>query len=165
MEKWRDGHDGRVVALDVTHLQNAVALLRELDQPSSVIDFVGHRFLDQHVAAGLDQFARDGEMAGGRCRNDGALDLASERVNRIETAKVEGIGNIRRRGVVEVDEADHLRVRDLGQHASMQAAEVAGADDADAGLHRMIPRFEPRANSTRYRASGYRPSSVSIFCS
>ena len=58
-------------------------------------------------------------------------------------------------GIADLDEAGHVRFRHLGEYARVQAAEVAGADDADAGLHRMNPRFDvPRMNSTRYRASG-----------
>jgi hypothetical protein len=147
-----DGDDGGVVALDMTDLQNALVRCGDFDEPLRFVDRWRDRLLYHHVAAGFQQLARNIKVCRRRRGHDRAFNLSRQRGHGVESFQLKAFRNLRGDGVVLLDEADHLGLRHLGENPRVQSPEIAGADDSD--LHRMMPRFDSRTNSTRYLASG-----------
>ena len=67
----------------MTDLENDAALARELDHALRARRFVGDRLLDQHVAAGLEERARDGFVPAGRHRHRHRVDPADLSLSRL----------------------------------------------------------------------------------
>ena len=126
----------------MTDLQESRILFGDVDETASLIDFRRDRFLHEHIAAGFDQLARDIKMRSRWSGDDGTVDCLRQCGNRIESTQPERFRDFCGNAVVHLDESGDLRLRHFGEHASVEAAEVACADDADAGAHRMNPRCE-----------------------
>src|SRR5207248_3952137 len=74
----------------------------------------------------------------------------------LEASQFERIADFAGRVVTHIHKADHLRLGHLREHTRVETAEVTGSDDADAGLHRMIPRCrsEERRVGKEWRGRG-----------
>ncbi len=134
-------------------LDQPPAIRRQVDQAAGFVNRSGDRLLHHDIAAGFDQLAGHFEVQGGRRGDDGRVDLSGQLGNAREPFQAEVLRDLGRHFVIGFDEPDRLRFRHLRENPGVQAAEVAGADDADAqrgrNAQRMNPRCELRTNSAR----------------
>ena len=145
----------------------------------------GHRLLDEHVDAGLEQVARDREVLLGGHRHGREVDLARELAVIAVGAGPVGGGHPLRLGEVGVHHPDQLHAPDLGQGQDVVLAHVPGADHrarilgsaswltrspsshrfrpvvaAAARARERRPRLAVSTNSTRCATRGWWPSSA-----
>ena len=130
---WRIFENG-IEPLDVADLQDAIVLLRDLDQLGGLRGILGHRLFDEDVFALREQRFGDFKM-----RDGGGDDV--QRVaggggfgDGIEDARIVLRGDFAGRvgvGVVNAGEFDLSGGGEFGVDANVILAERAGAEDGD----------------------------------
>ena len=121
--------NGRVEALEMAHLQDALLAPGQLDERGRLFLRLGDRLLDQHVCAGVEEVACDREMRG-RLRDDAhRIDAAQQ----LAIVRERGHAELRRNLVTSlrprIHHGDQLAAGDLGIFLSVEAAEIADTDD------------------------------------
>src|SRR5262249_19327592 len=124
--------DGRIVPLDVPDPEDAAARPAFLNQALRLVELRGDRFLDQNVAAALEEIFRDLSMTGGRGGDDYRVRRFRHRVQTLQNRHLEFPRDLTRAAAVVVVDA---HTRDTGEpsgHADMLTSEVADAGDGQA---------------------------------
>ena len=129
--------ENRIEALDVTGLQDAILLLRDLNQFGGLGGIVGHRFLDEDVFAQQEQLFRDLKMRGGgrddveRVAGGGGFGDGIKNARVVPGGDFSGGVGIR---VENAGEFDKTCGGEFGVNADMVLAERTGAEDGDFDL-------------------------------
>ena len=115
-------------------LQDAIVLLRELDQFGGLRGVVGHRFLDEDMFAALQKQlgqleVRDG--GGDDADGVGVVGNFRDRTQRVGVMFGRDVAGDLVIGVVDADEVHQTGGGHLGVDAHMLLAERAGAENGD----------------------------------
>ena len=116
----------------MAHLQHQAGIVRSGGQPIGLFQRGRQRFFHQHMAAGQQGAFREVEMRIGWGRDDHGITGGKQRLER-QGRCAAGLGADTGRPVgIEVANAGQGGARRGGDFQGVEAAEMAGADNADA---------------------------------
>jgi len=134
-EVFEDG----IEAFDVADLEDEIFFLGEADEFGGLVGVVGHRFFDEDVLAGFEEFLRDVEMGGGGSDDAGGVAVGNRFVGAREGSGVMFVGDFFGGLGVDVENAGELDFAgggEFGVEAGVFLAEGTCSENCDADWRR-----------------------------